>query len=145
MTKLPKPLARVGRRKRGLAPAHRASRALVFLRVQRERDGRCEGCDKEMAVEWDHVAGRGSRVEEPYCSSPELTCGLCRRCHHLVTGVLEWDPDAAAGRRLRKMLQQRGAVRLAAAHHLPLPEQWRTDPMGAIRQLVRTIEERKRA
>ena len=99
--------------------------------------GRCESCNANRTLEWDHTCGRGHLVSEPWASSPFLTVGLCRSCHRMATderlGVREFTRELAA-RRLTELAKSQ-------AYPAVIPSDFHEyNPLQKIRYLVRYLE-----
>lgn len=106
--------------------------------VQRRANFKCEACGSNLRpLEWCHLAGRGNVISEPWCSTPELTVGLCSTaygelgCHQKIDRHLD---DA-----LLCELRQTGLVRLMSRfpelHFLNYG-----DPLSGIRHAVVLLE-----
>ncbi len=94
-------------------------------------------------LEWAHLVGRGNIISEPWCSTPELTTGLCSGkwgdlgCHEKI--------DRALAPELLRELRWRACQRLWEAHGGDYLEGARfvityPDPLDAIREVVRHLE-----
>ena len=128
MSTLPRPLNQRGAVKGRQEAHHRASKLAVMQRCRSV----CEGCGEGRVLDWAHAFGRRHIVSEPWCSSPELTLGLCRQCHRDVDEGI--DPNKQ--QRLRWIC----VTRFAAKHGLPIPSTADHDELGAIRALVDAVE-----
>jgi hypothetical protein len=98
---------------------------------------RCEACGDNMKpLEWAHLAGRGNIISEPWCSTPELTAGLCSGkwgelgCHERVDRALS--PDLL--NHLRSTALHRLALRYEGFAELD------GTPLDSIRRLVNWLE-----
>jgi hypothetical protein len=114
---------------------HQRSRMAVMHRAQFS----CEACGQRMRpLEWHHLVGRNNKgVGEPFCSTPELTVGLCSSgygqigCHQgIENGVYNG---------LRDSLRIDGLARLCASYGLEIPVL--EDPLDGIREAVRRLED----
>lgn len=109
MGRLARPIPKLGPGKAQWLSHHARSRELV----RRRANGKCEGCGRaDAALDWAHVMGRGHLIAEPWCSSPELTMGLCRECHRAVDGDL-----GGTNKTLRERLRWTAFERLCQATH----------------------------
>jgi len=125
MTSLGRRLPQQGPVKGRWGHHHDRSRKAVFLRCK----GICEapGCSSTQ-LDWAHLFGRRHLIEEPWCSSPELTAGICRSHHRAI--------DQYTDEPLRRLLQWRAVVRLAEKLNKPVPSQDMVDAVQAIRELI---------
>lgn len=86
-------------------------------------------------MDWAHLFGRRALIGEPWCSSPELTAGLCRDCHRAIDGNVDTD--------LRDRLRWDGITRFVEANGLPQALTRKSDPLDAIRAAERLLGERE--
>jgi hypothetical protein len=117
---------------------HERSRSAVMRRC----NFACEGCGQRMRpLEWHHLVGRNAKgIGEPWCSTPELTVGLCSSgygqlgCHQGIDrglmGVLQTD--------LRYMALERflGVYEITGFYPYALG----LSPLDAIREAARRLD-----
>lgn len=112
------------------------------MAVRLRTRGVCEGCGSNMRpLDWAHLAGRNNKgVGEPWCSTPELTAGLCTSgyghvgCHQKI--------DRALDQELLNRLRRNAAERLAQRYGLSpeIPDSY-TAPLDSIRAVVRHLDQ----
>lgn len=139
MTRLPQPLPTLGPGKARWKEHHARSRRIVMLRSR----GMCENPDCKKVtrrLEWAHLLSRGHLIEEPYCSSPELTLALC--CYDPMTNSVGCHEriDRGLDPKLRHKLQVIAATRFYEKNGTRKVALIASEPTGAVRRLVRKLE-----
>lgn len=121
-------------------PGWAATVRVVLVRAK----GRCECCGRSIeagiALDPHHVFGRSNQIRRFYADMPELVAAICRECH---TKVTDHPRCYEAG-----ILRQRAAIMFARAHGINyfvtyLPNGF--TPLQAVRDIIRTLEQKKAA
>lgn len=124
--------------------AYRRSSAELVRRRWEQSGNRCEGCGRRVEViEVAHLFSRkGHIIPDSLASRPELEAALCcarswgdrTGCHETI----DRNQDPA----LRDRLRATAVARLCAAERVGLPASTASDPLGAVREVARTLESR---